>query len=342
MNMHRKPKNILVTGGTGYIGSHFVIELLKKNYNPIIIDNLSNSKLLVLDILKKITNKNITFHKGDIQDRSLIRRIFSSNEVSSVIHFAGLKSVGESMKFPDKYYENNVIGSKILIEESLKSNVKNFIFSSSATVYGDPKELPINEKHELAPINPYGQNKVEVEKILEYYWKKYKFSSVSLRYFNPIGAHNTGLLGEFPSEKPNNLLPYICKVANKELSHLEVFGDDFQTKDGTGIRDYIHIEDLVSGHLKALDFIKKNDGCIVVNLGTGQGYSVFEIIKTFEKVNKVKVSYKVVDRRPGDSSEVYADPQLAQNLFSWKSKKQLEDMLKDSWKWQINFKNILK
>lgn len=323
---------ILVTGGTGFIGSETVVELLKNDYQVVIIDNFSNSKEQVLSNIKKITNKDFKFYEGNVQDKSLLEKIFTENKIDAVIHFAGFKAVGESVSKPLMYYDNNLSSTITLCEVMAKYNCKKLVFSSSATVYGAPKELPIKEDFPLHTTNPYGTTKLMIETILGDLAKSDPTWHIAiLRYFNPIGADKSGLLGEDPEGLPNNLMPYIVKVATKELPILNVFGNDYPTKDGTGVRDYIHVIDLAAGHLKAIEYLNKHQGLDYFNLGTGTGYSVLDIIKTFEKVNKVKVNYKIVARRPGDIASCYADPTKALKLLGFKANYNLEDMCQDSY-----------
>jgi UDP-glucose 4-epimerase len=323
---------ILVTGGTGFIGSETVVELLKNDYQVVIIDNFSNSKEQVLSNIKKITNKDFKFYEGNVQDKSLLEKIFTENKIDAVIHFAGFKAVGESVSKPLMYYDNNLSSTITLCEVMAKYNCKKLVFSSSATVYGAPKELPIKEDFPLHTTNPYGTTKLMIETILGDLAKSDPTWHIAiLRYFNPIGADKSGLLGEDPEGIPNNLMPYIVKVATKELPILNVFGNDYPTKDGTGVRDYIHVVDLAAGHLKAIEYLNKHQGLDYFNLGTGTGYSVLDIIKTFEKVNKVKVNYKIVARRPGDIASCYADPTKALKLLGFKANYNLEDMCQDSY-----------
>ncbi len=322
---------ILVTGGLGYIGSHTVVELLNRNYEVLVVDNLSNSKIEVLDKIDKICGKKPDFYEVDLRNKKDLEEVFKNNKIEFVIHFAGLKAVGESVKEPLKYYDNNINGTLVLLELMNKYNVKNIIFSSSATVYGKPEYLPIDEKHPLSTTNPYGATKLFIEEILrDLYKSDNSFNICILRYFNPVGSHESHLLGEDPNGIPNNLVPYVVKVATKKLDKLSIFGDDYDTKDGTGVRDYIHVVDLAIGHVKSLEYMINNKGIITLNLGTGKGSSVLELVKTFEKVNKIKVPYVITERRDGDIGTCYADPSLAEKLLGWKAEKNLEDMLKDS------------
>lgn len=327
---------ILVTGGAGYIGSHTCVELLKENYDIIIVDNFSNSKPEVLRRIKQITKKDIKFYEADLLDRISLRNIFSENKIDAVIHFAGLKAVGESVLKPLKYYHNNVTGTIILCEVMSEYNVKNLVFSSSATVYGVPERVPITEDFPLNPTNPYGRTKMMIEEILhDVYVADNSWSITILRYFNPIGAHESGLIGEDPNGIPNNLMPYITQVAIGRLKELKIFGNDYPTPDGTGVRDYIHVVDLAKGHLKALKSVFNSNGVETYNLGTGTGYSVLELVKTFEKVTGKKVPYTVTNRRPGDVPICYADPTKAKIHLGWIAEKGIEEMCKDSWRWQV-------
>ncbi|MDP8032951.1 UDP-glucose 4-epimerase GalE [Pasteurella atlantica] len=332
---------ILVTGGAGYIGSHTVVELLNQNKEIIILDNLSNSSEISLDRIKQITGKSVNFYKGDILDRSMLRQIFTENKIDSVIHFAGLKAVGESVQKPLHYYQNNVTGSITLVEEMLKANVNTLVFSSSATVYGDPTVVPITEESEVGgTTNPYGTSKYMVERILQDTAKAYpQFSAIILRYFNPVGAHESGLIGEDPNGIPNNLLPFISQVAVGKLQQLAVFGDDYNTPDGTGVRDYIHVVDLAIGHLKALQKHHNDAGCHIYNLGTGTGYSVLDMVNAFEQTNNIQVPYKIAPRRAGDIATCYSDPKKALEQLGWKTARDLNQMMKDTWNWQKNNPN---
>lgn len=325
---------ILVTGGCGYIGSHTCCELLENGYDVVIIDNLCNSKEEVVGIIKDITKKDLKFYKGDVCDEELVDKVFNDEKIDAVIHFAGLKAVGESVNKPLLYYRNNIDSTLTLLEVMSKYNCKKIVFSSSATVYGSPDRLPIKEDFPLKTTNPYGSTKLYIEGILkDLYISDPNWSIAILRYFNPIGAHESGLLGENPNDIPNNLMPYIVKVAVGELEQLNIFGDDYDTKDGTGVRDYIHVVDLAKGHIKALDYINSNKGIDFYNLGTGNGYSVLELVKTFEKVNNVSVNYKIVGRRPGDVASCYADCSYAFKKLGWKAEKNIDNMCKDSYKY---------
>lgn len=330
---------ILVTGGTGYIGSHTVVELLEIGKDIVVVDNFSNSRPEVIENIKKIINKDFKFYEVDILDEEKLNQVFQENEIDAVIHFAGLKAVGESVKKPLEYYYNNITGTLILLKVMRKYNCKKIVFSSSATVYGNPGNPKyVETMGRGVPTNPYGKTKAMIEEILEDTYNSDKNMSISiLRYFNPIGAHPSGIIGENPQGIPNNLMPYIQKVAIGELKEVSVFGNDYNTKDGTGVRDYIHVQDLAVGHLKALEYLeKKGSGVYIHNLGNGQGYSVLEIINTFEKVNNVKIPYKITDRRPGDLDMFYADPTKAKNELGWENKKSLEDMCRDSWNFMKN------
>ena len=327
---------ILVTGGAGYIGSHTSVELLERGEEIVIVDNFSNSSPDVLEKIKEITKKDFKFYELDILDEESLEKVFKENEIEAVIHFAGLKAVGESVEKPIEYYHNNITGTLVLLKVMKKYNCKRIVFSSSATVYGNPKELPIKEDFPLSTTNPYGSTKLMIEQILQDVSVVDEYFSVAiLRYFNPIGAHKSGLIGEIPNGIPNNIMPYIVRVAKGEYKELTVFGNDYPTPDGTGIRDYIHVVDLSLGHLNALDKIRKEQGVKIYNLGTGQGYSVLELVNTFEKVNNVKVNYKIGPRRQGDIAACFADPSKAEKELGWKAKRDIEDMCKDSWNFII-------
>lgn len=323
---------ILVTGGMGYIGSHTVVELLNNGDEVIIIDNLVNSSEKVLENIRQITKKDAKFYNFDLRNKSLLQAVFAENQIDAVIHFAGFKAVGESVIEPIKYYDNNIMSTLVLCEVMSEYNVKKMVFSSSATVYGSPKSLPIKEDFELSTTNPYGSSKLMIENILTDLQKSDdEWAIVLLRYFNPVGAHASGLIGEDPKGIPNNLMPYIAKVAIGELECLNIFGDDYDTHDGTGVRDYIHVVDLALGHLKALDKIKNDSGLFIYNLGTGQGYSVLDMVKSFECVNNVKVQYKIAPRRPGDVASCYADPSKAKKELNWVAKRGIDEICKDAW-----------
>lgn len=330
---------VLVTGGMGYIGSHTVVELLENNYEVVIVDNLVNSKIDVLDKIEKITGKRPIFYQYDLCDYQDLETIFKENKIDVVIHFAGLKAVGESCEKPLLYYQNNLISTMNLLDIMAKYNCKRLVFSSSATVYGKPKSLPIQEDFPLSTTNPYGSTKLFIEYMLKDLYKADPTWSIAiLRYFNPIGAHQSYLLGENPNGIPNNLMPYIVKVATKELDHLNIFGNDYDTKDGTGVRDYIHVVDLAKGHIKAVEKVLTTDKVDCYNLGTGVGYSVLEMVELFKKVNKVDVPYKIVERRSGDISSCYADPTYALKELGFKAEKTLEDMVRDSYQFVVNNK----
>jgi UDP-glucose 4-epimerase len=329
-------KKILVTGGAGYIGSHTVVELLEAGYEVVVYDNLTNSSPVSLERVTQITGKQVTFVEGDIRDKSALNSLFSAHAIDAVIHFAGLKAVGESFEQPLKYYNNNVYGSLQLFEVMAEHNVKTIVFSSSATVYGDPVELPLHEKIPTGmPTNPYGMSKLMIENILgDLYLADNSWRIARLRYFNPVGAHSSGLIGEDPSGIPNNLMPHITQTALGKLDELSVFGGDYLTFDGSGVRDYIHVVDLAKGHLAALRKLKTHTDLITVNLGTGEGYSVLQMIGAFETVNNVKVPYKVVKRRVGDVAASYADTAYAKELLNWEASLGLKDICRDSWNWQ--------
>ena len=326
---------VLVTGGLGYIGSHTVIELIEEGFEPIVIDNLSNSKLEVKDKIEKITGKKLKVYIEDVCNEESLDKIMTENNIKDVIHFAGYKAVGESVAKPIMYYENNLLSTISLLKQMKKHHVKNIIFSSSATVYGQPEKLPITEDSKVGgTTNPYGTTKLMIEKILSDVYKSDNEMNITiLRYFNPVGGHVSGLLGESPNGIPNNLMPYIVRVAVGKLECLSVFGNDYDTKDGTGVRDYIHVVDLAKGHIAA---IKHMNGLRYYNLGTGTGYSVLELVNAFEKVNNLKVNYKIVERRPGDIASCYADPSKALKELNWKAEKTLEDMMKDSYRFIEN------
>ena len=332
--------SILVTGGAGYIGSHTCVELLNKGEKIVIVDNFSNSKPEMLDKIRKITNKDFKFYEVDLLDRENLDKVFAENpDIESVIHFAGLKAVGESVAKPIEYYHNNITGTLILLDVMKKYNCKKIVFSSSATVYGDPATVPIKEDFPLSTTNPYGSTKLMIEQILrDVYISDNDWSIILLRYFNPIGAHESGLIGENPNGIPNNLLPYINQVACGKLECLSVFGNDYDTVDGTGVRDYIHVVDLAKGHLKALDKARNSNGVEAYNLGTGTGYSVLQIVKAFEDATGVEVKYKIVERRPGDIATCYADSTKAKNELGWTAEKGIEEMCKDAWRFTQNNK----
>ncbi|MCI8445443.1 MAG: UDP-glucose 4-epimerase GalE [Bacilli bacterium] len=327
---------VLLTGGAGYIGSHTAVELLEEGHEVIIIDNFSNSRKEVLDYITQITGKDIIFYEGDVCDYEIVTRIFEEQAIDVVIHFAGYKAVGESVIKPIMYYQNNLNSTLVLCDVMQKHGCKKIVFSSSATVYGNPSSLPIREDFPLSTTNPYGTTKLFIEQILnDIYVADSEWSIALLRYFNPIGAHESGLIGENPHGIPNNLMPYIVKVANQELKELSIFGNDYDTPDGTGVRDYIHVVDLAKGHIKACETVLKGSGVDAYNLGTGVGYSVLDLVKTFERVNKVAVPYKVVARRPGDIASCYADPSYAFTKLGWKAEKTVDDMCRDAYNYIV-------
>lgn len=331
---------ILVTGGAGYIGSHTSIELLNAGYDIVIVDNFSNSNHVSLDRIKEITEKDYAFHEVDLLDKESLDKVFREHSIEAVIHFAGLKAVGESVEKPLFYYNNNITGTLYLCEVMQEHGVKNIVFSSSATVYGLPESVPISESFPLSATNPYGQTKLMIEQIMrDLHVADPEWSISLLRYFNPIGAHESGRIGEDPNGIPNNLMPFITQVAIGKLPQLQVFGNDYDTVDGTGVRDYIHVVDLAKGHLKALEKVLTDKGVNAYNLGTGNGYSVLEMVKAFEKASNKDVPYKIVARRPGDIGECFADPNKAKQELGWQAEKGLEEMCQDSWKWQKNNPN---
>lgn len=329
-------KTILVTGGTGFIGSHTSVELLRAGYEVVIIDSLVNSKILVLDRIEKITSKRPVFYHSDLRDEKKVRAVFEKHHIDAVIHFAGLKAVGESVMKPDLYFDNNINSTKVLLKVMRDFDVKNIIFSSSATVYGVPDHVPLFESDPIkTATNPYGQTKIEIEKLLQDAYSRDKsMNVVILRYFNPIGAHPSGLMGEDPNDIPNNLMPYITQVAIGKRPFLSVFGDDYKTPDGTGVRDYIHVVDLARGHLAALKVIKDKLGLQIYNLGTGKGTSVLDLVKAFERVNGVKIPYTITSRREGDVDVNYANCDKAWRELGWKANLTIDDCCRDAWKWQ--------
>lgn len=332
--------SILTTGGAGYIGSHTCIELLKAGYDVVVVDNLDNSSEKSIERVEKITGKKIKFYKNDVRDREAMRKIFSENNIEAVIHFAGLKAVGESVAKPIEYYDNNLISTLVLLEVMREFGCKKIVFSSSATVYGVAKEMPLIENMPLGAINPYGRTKYFIEEMLrDVYVSDNTWSIALLRYFNPIGAHESGTIGEDPKGIPNNLMPYIAQVAVGRLEKLHVFGNDYNTVDGTGVRDYIHVVDLADGHVKAVDWALQNKGCEAINLGTGNGISVLQLKDAFEKASGVTIPFVIDPRRPGDPDEVYANPQKAKELLGWQAKRDVDDMCRDSWNWQSNNPN---
>ncbi len=331
---------ILTTGGAGYIGSHTCIELVNAGYDVVVVDNLDNSSEKSIERVEKIVGKKIKFYKDDVRDREAMRKIFSENKIDAVIHFAGLKAVGESVAKPIEYYDNNLISTLVLLEVMREFDCKKIVFSSSATVYGVAKEMPLTEDMPLGAINPYGRTKYFIEEMLrDVYVSDKTWSIALLRYFNPIGAHESGTIGEDPKGIPNNLMPYIAQVAVGRLEKLHVFGNDYNTVDGTGVRDYIHVVDLADGHVKAVDWALKNEGCEAINLGTGNGISVLQLRDAFVKASGADVPYVIDPRRPGDPDEVYANANKAKELLGWQAKRNVDDMCKDSWNWQSNNPN---
>ncbi len=324
---------ILVTGGAGYIGSHTCVELLNAEKDVIIFDNFSNSKPEVVTTIEEIAGKRVTLYNADLLDRDAVDTVFRENKIEAVIHFAGLKAVGESVQLPLKYYHNNITGTLILLEVMALHNCKKMVFSSSATVYGTNTDVPFRETHPLSTTNPYGSTKLMIENIMrDAYVADNDWSIALLRYFNPIGAHKSGLLGEDPNGIPNNLLPYVAQVAAGKLPYLSVYGGDYDTKDGTGVRDYLHVEDLAAGHLKAYDYVLDHKGVEAINLGTGNGYSVLEIVDAFEKASDKKIEYKIVARRAGDIAVCYADASKAKKLLGWQALRGIAEMCEDSWR----------
>ncbi|MEY8292926.1 UDP-glucose 4-epimerase GalE [Carnobacteriaceae bacterium 52-44] len=328
---------ILVTGGAGYIGSHTVVELLNNDQEVVIVDDFSNAHPTVLDRIKELTGKSFTFYELNLLDKEGLQKVFQENDIAAVIHFAGFKAVGESVSVPLRYYHNNITGTIVLLEVMEEFGVKKIVFSSSATVYGMDNEAPFTEDMPTSATNPYGYTKVFIEHILEdVAFADDEWSAILLRYFNPIGAHESGRIGEDPNDVPNNLMPYITQVAVQKLEKLSVYGDDYDTHDGTGVRDYIHVVDLAKGHLKALDYSLKHTGAEAINLGTGEGYSVLDVVHAFEKANDIDIPYEIVERRPGDIAVGYADPTKAKELLDWEAEHSLEDMCRTSWNWQKN------
>lgn len=328
-------KQILVTGGTGFIGSHTTLELINSGYQVVVMDNLRNSKIESLKRVEKMTGKEIPFHKVDLLDKSSLESLFTDYSFDAVIHFAGLKAVGESVENPLLYYRNNMAGTVTLCEVMQQFGVKNMVFSSSATVYGDPETSPIPEDSPVSAANPYGRTKLTIEYILKDLHRSDNDWNISLlRYFNPVGAHESGLIGEDPTGIPNNLMPYITQVAVGKLEKLKIFGSDYKTHDGTGVRDYIHVMDLAAGHIKALENLSSDPGIDAFNLGTGKGSSVLDVVHAFEKANSVEIPYELVPRRPGDAAICFADPTKAEKELSWKTERNLEDMCRDAWNWQ--------
>ncbi|MBC5625028.1 UDP-glucose 4-epimerase GalE [Clostridium sp. NSJ-49] len=328
---------VLVSGGMGYIGSHTTVELLNAGFDVVIADDLSNSKELVKDRIEKITGKTTKFYNVDLTNEEEAEKVFLENDIDSVIHFAAFKAVGESVEKPLEYYYNNITSALVMLRLMRKYNCRNFVFSSSATVYGDAKIVPITEDSPLSATNPYGRTKLMIEDMLRDIAKADpKLNVAILRYFNPVGAHKSGTIGEDPNGIPNNLMPYITKVAVGELKQLRVFGNDYPTHDGTGVRDYIHVVDLAQGHVKALEKLKTNPGLVTYNLGTGNGYSVLDVVKAFAEASGREIPYEIVDRRPGDIATCYADPKLANEELGWTAERGIKEMCEDSWRWQSN------
>ncbi len=326
---------ILVTGGMGYIGSHTVLQLLEDNYEVVILDNLCNSKIESLKRIEKLANQSINFYKVDLLDYNKVDEVFQKEKIDAVIHFAGLKAVGESVEIPLRYYHNNISGTINLCEIMVKHQVRKIVFSSSATVYGDPHKVPITEDFPLSTTNPYGRTKLMIEEILrDLYVADNQWDIAILRYFNPVGAHKSGEIGEDPNGIPNNLMPFISQVAVGKRDKLTIFGNDYPTDDGTGVRDYIHVIDLANGHLKALEKLNQNPGCVTYNLGTGKGYSVIEMVKAFENASGRHVPYNIAERRAGDIAKCFADPKLASEELGWQAKRGIEEMCEDVWRWQ--------
>ena len=329
--------SILVTGGMGYIGSHTTVELLKAGKDVVIIDNLCNSSIVVKDRIKEITGKDVKFYNIDLSDKKSVEKVFEENSIESVIDFAALKAVGESVKNPLEYYMNNMVSFLVLLDIMKKNNVKNLVFSSSATVYGEAKTMPILESFPLTATNPYGRTKLMAEEILrDLAASDSSWNIAILRYFNPIGAHESGIIGEDPNGIPDNLMPYITKVAVGELKELSVFGNDYDTIDGTGVRDYIQVVDIAIGHIRALEKLETNSGLVTYNLGTGNGFSVLQLVKAFSKASGKEIPYKIAPRRAGDVAICYADPSKANRELNWKAERTLEQMCEDSWRWQKN------
>ncbi|TWT07156.1 UDP-glucose 4-epimerase GalE [Planococcus sp. CPCC 101016] len=327
---------VLVTGGAGFIGSHATVELLENGYKVVVVDNLSNSQMASIDRIKEMTGKELAFHQVDLLDYQALDDVFSKYDISAVMHFAGYKAVGQSVEMPLSYYNNNITGSLTLCEIMLKHGVQKLVFSSSATVYGHPERVPIEESFSLSATNPYGRTKLMIEEILrDLAVSNPSFRIAILRYFNPIGAHPSGKLGEDPRGIPNNLIPFITQVAIGKRQELQVFGGDYDTSDGTGVRDYIHVMDLVKGHIKALEYLEAHEGVETFNLGTGIGYSVLDIVRSFNEVTGKEIPYKITDRRPGDIGVCYANPKKAKTLLGWQAEKNLKEMCRDSWNWQV-------
>ena len=328
-------KTVLVTGGAGYIGSHTNVELLEAGHEVIVLDNLSNSQYTAIERVEEITGRKIEFIEADLRDKAATAAVFDTHSIDAVIHFAGLKAVGESVHIPIPYYQNNIGGTLNLLEAMNDAGVKNLVFSSSATVYGEPASLPITEDFPVSATNPYGRSKLIIEEMLaDVYLSDASWNIARLRYFNPVGAHESGLIGESPNDIPNNLMPYISQVAVGRLEKLSVFGDDYPTPDGTGVRDYIHVVDLARGHIKALEKLARDPGLVTYNLGTGQGYSVLDMVRAFEKASGRPIPYRIAPRREGDIASCYADPGLAARELGWKAEKGIEEMCADTWRWQ--------
>lgn len=332
--------SVLVTGGAGYIGTHTIIELDKAGYEVVVVDNLCNSKITGLKRVEKIIGKSIKFYELDVCNEDGLRKIFAEENIESVIHFAGLKAVGESVAIPLKYYENNIYSTISLLKVMKEFDCRNLVFSSSATVYGNPQSVPINEKFPLSATNPYGKTKLFIEDILrDYFHANPELNIALLRYFNPIGAHKSGMIGEDPNGIPNNLMPYITQVAIGKLAQLSIFGADYDTADGTGVRDYIHVSDLANGHVRAIKKLETAPGVVTYNLGTGNGYSVLDMVKAFEKACGKTINYRISPRRPGDIAECYADPTLSKAELGFEAKFGLEEMCEDCWRWQLSNPN---
>lgn len=332
--------NVLLTGGTGYIASHTAVVLIEAGLNIVLLDNLSNSQRDVVDRLEKITSKKITFVEGDIRDKSLVSSVLSNHKVDAVIHYAGLKAVGESVSDPLTYFDNNLVGTIKLLEAMQENNIKKIVFSSSATVYGNPQYLPIDENHPTTPVNPYGRTKLHIEEILrDLSSSDHEWSVMCLRYFNPVGAHESGLIGDSPKGSPSNLMPYISGVIKGNFPYVKIFGDNYPTKDGTGVRDYIHVVDLSFGHLQALEYIKNTSGWFAVNLGTGKGTSVLQLLKVYSEISNKKIPYKFENRRLGDVASIYTSNKFAKSLIKFSTKKNIRDMCLSEYNWLFSKKS---